>query len=135
MSSMKTMTNMSKYCLNAQFIKSMKDAKTLNVTFSDSELVKPGLRNRTGSPQGDMMGLMNPLSRRSFKLSVNSLSSGGSILYGGIDIGLVLGRKSILKSISHSGETPKRSLGNTSGISHTTGTDSRLGVSELESST
>ncbi|PHT46598.1 hypothetical protein CQW23_15756 [Capsicum baccatum] len=91
------------------------------------------LRNRTGAPNGDTLGLMNPLSRKSFNYSFNSLSSAGAILYGGIEMGYVSKRKSISKSISLLGETLRRSSGNTSGNSHATETDSRFGVSELES--
>ncbi|KAK4737145.1 hypothetical protein R3W88_000842 [Solanum pinnatisectum] len=71
--------------------------------------------NNTGAPHGEILGLMKPLSRRSFNCSFNSLSSAGAILLGGIEIGWVSGRRSIPKSISLSGGTPRRSSGNTSG--------------------
>ncbi|KAF3643598.1 hypothetical protein T459_27589 [Capsicum annuum] len=90
---------------------------------------------RTGVPHRETLGLMNPLSRRSFNYSFNSLSSAGAILYGGIEIGWISRRKSIPKSISLSGETLGRSLGNTCGNSLITKTDSRLRDSELESLT
>ncbi|PHT72241.1 hypothetical protein T459_23026 [Capsicum annuum] len=78
----------------------------------------------------DTLGLMNPLSRRFFNYSFNSLSSVGAILYGRIDTGLVSGRRSILESISLLGGTLGRSSGNTSGNSYANDTDSRLEVSE-----
>ncbi|PHT74100.1 hypothetical protein T459_21377 [Capsicum annuum] len=59
--------------------------------------------NKTGTPYGDILGLMNPLSKRSFNYSFSSLSSTGAILYGKIDIGSVSGRRLMLKSISLSG--------------------------------
>ncbi|PHU30058.1 hypothetical protein BC332_02151 [Capsicum chinense] len=80
MTSMKTMMNMSNYCLNIQFIKSMKAVEALGeLSFL--------CMNKTGVPYGDTLGLMNPLSKRSFNFSFNSLSSAGVILYGEIDTG------------------------------------------------
>ncbi|PHT59525.1 hypothetical protein CQW23_01888 [Capsicum baccatum] len=81
------------------------------------------------------LGLMNPLSKMSFKFSFNSLSLVGAIIYGRIEMGWVSGRRSISKSISLSEETPEKSSGNTSGNYLTTEIDSRFGVSELESLT
>ena len=43
--------------------------------------------DRTGAPQEEILGLMNPLSKRYFNCSFSSLSSAGAILYGGMDIG------------------------------------------------
>ncbi|PHT44817.1 hypothetical protein CQW23_13975 [Capsicum baccatum] len=83
--------------------------------------------NRTGAPHGDILGLINPISRRSFNCSVNFLSFSGAILYGRIEMGWVSGKRSILKSISLSRETPERSSRNASGNSHATDTDSRVG--------
>ncbi|PHU18317.1 hypothetical protein BC332_14012 [Capsicum chinense] len=119
MSSMKTMMNRSKNFLNTRFINSMKYVGALT--------------NRMGAPQGDMLSLMNPIYRRSFKCSFNSLSSSGAILYGRLDIDRVSRRRSIPKLISLSRGTLGRSSGNTYGNSHATDTDSRVGVSELES--
>ena len=58
------------------------------------------LANNTGAPLGDMLGWKKPLSSRSFNCNFNSLSSIGSIIYGGIEIGFVSGSKLIPKSIS-----------------------------------
>ncbi|PHT66191.1 hypothetical protein T459_30616 [Capsicum annuum] len=69
---------------------------------------------------------MNPLSKRSFNYSFNSLSSAGAILYGKIDIGRVSGKRSMPKSISLSGGIPRRSSGKTSEYSFTIGTDSSM---------
>ena len=91
--------------------------------------------NNTGAPHGEILSLMKPLSRRSFNYSFNSLSSAGDILQGVIEIGWVSGKRSIPKSISLSGGTPRRSFGNTSENSQTTGTYSRDGVTRLESLT
>ena len=60
---------------------------------------------KNDSPHGEILGLMKPLSRRSFNFSFNSLTSAGSILYGEIEIGWVSGRRSIPKSISLLGGT------------------------------
>ncbi|PHT65961.1 hypothetical protein T459_30386 [Capsicum annuum] len=126
MSSLKTMTNMSKYFLNKWFIKSMKASGALREPYSLH-------KNKIGAPHRDTLDLMNPLSKRSFNCSFNSLSFVGSILYGEIDMGGVSGRRLILKTISHLGGTPGRFLGNKSRNSHTTNTDSRVGVSEVKS--
>ncbi|KAF3619113.1 hypothetical protein FXO38_33072 [Capsicum annuum] len=128
---MKTMTNMSKYCFNTRFIKSMKAAGALFIHI----LREPSFlrMNKTGAPHGDTLGLINPLSRRFFNYFFNSLSSAGAILYSGIDMGYVSGRRSISKLIPLSKGTPERSSGNISGNSDATDTDSRVGVSELES--
>ncbi|PHU18079.1 hypothetical protein BC332_13774 [Capsicum chinense] len=91
--------------------------------------------NNTRVPHEEMLGLMNPLSKRSFNFSFSSLSSAGAILYGRIDIGLVSGRRSMPKSISLLKGIPERSSRKRSEHSRITGTDSRLGVSELVSLT
>ena len=88
--------------------------------------------NNTSAPYGEILGLMKPLSRRSFNCFFNSLSSAWDIHWGGIEIGWVSGRRSIQKSIFLSGGTPGRPFGNIYGNSQTTGTDSRDGVSRLE---
>ncbi|KAK4708663.1 hypothetical protein R3W88_029588 [Solanum pinnatisectum] len=156
--SIKMMTNKSKYYLNTLFIKSMKATRAFvsyfrDVTISDFELMIAGseiylrkttstlkepfffFTNNTGAPHGEILGLMKPLSKRSFNCSFNSLSSAGAILVERIKMGWVFGRRSISKLISLSGGTPGRSFGNTSGNSFTTRTDSRFGVSEFESLT
>ncbi|PHU09411.1 hypothetical protein BC332_21271 [Capsicum chinense] len=91
--------------------------------------------NRIGVPHGEMLGLMNLLSMRSFNYSFNSLSSARVILYYRIDIGCVSGRRSILKLISLLGGTPGRSSGNTYGNSLTTKIDLRVGASKIKSLT
>ncbi|PHT72062.1 hypothetical protein T459_22847 [Capsicum annuum] len=132
MSPMKTITNMSKYCLNTQFIKYIKAVGELMVVFTHFERTIFLCMNKTGVSYREMLGLMNPSSKRSFNCSFNSLSFTEAILYGGIDMGKVFGIWSIPKSISLMGGTPGRSSKNTSENSFTTGTDSRLGVSKLE---
>ncbi|KAF3668022.1 hypothetical protein FXO37_09738 [Capsicum annuum] len=91
--------------------------------------------NRTVAPYGETLGLMNPLSRRSFNYSFNSLSSAGAILYGRIEIGCISGRRSIPKSISLSRGTPRRSSRNTSRNSLTTKNDSSTEVHKARSDT
>ncbi|PHT75865.1 hypothetical protein T459_19387 [Capsicum annuum] len=91
--------------------------------------------NKTSAPYGEMLGLMNPLSKRFFNCTFNFLSFAGAIQYGGIEIGGVSRRRSMPKSISLSRGIPRRSSGKTSEYSYTTGADSRLGVSELVSLT
>ena len=88
--------------------------------------------NNTGAPHGEILGLMKPLSTRSFNCSFNSLSSAGAILLEGTELGLESRRISIPNLIPLSGETLRRSSGNTFGNSQTTGTDSRDGVSRIK---
>ena len=76
-----------------------------------------------------------PLYKRSFNWYFNSLSSGGVILLGGIEICWVSRRISIQKLISLSGGNSERSSRNIFGNSLTTGTESRVGALELESLT
>ncbi|PHT34572.1 hypothetical protein CQW23_26372 [Capsicum baccatum] len=90
-------------------------------------------KNNIGAPHGETLGQMNPLSMRSFNCSFSSLSSAGDILYGGIDMGRVSGRRSMPKSIPLSRGIPRRSFGMISEYSFTMGTDSILGVLEMES--
>ncbi|PHU15338.1 hypothetical protein BC332_16543 [Capsicum chinense] len=166
MSSMKTMANMSKYCLDTRFIKSIKVARAFvrpkdmtinlsdhtkfknlfwNIRFPELELLITDLKsinilsepyflstNRIGAPHGEMLDLINPLSKRSFNCSFSSLSLDRVILYGKIDMGLVSRRRSIPKLIFLSGGTPRRSSGNTSGNSLTTETNSRVRDSKIE---
>ncbi|PHT42435.1 hypothetical protein CQW23_16460 [Capsicum baccatum] len=87
--------------------------------------------NRTSAPYGDMLGLMNPLSKRSLNCSFNFLSSAGVILYNGMEISWVSKRRSIPKSISLSRGTLERSLGNASGNLHAVDSDSRVRVPKL----
>src|SRR5262249_4571893 len=78
--------------------------------------------NKTGAPQGEVLGLMNPWSNNSCNYSFSSLSSAGAILYGGKEIGAVPATTSIQNSISLSGGNPSNSSGKTSKNSLTTGT-------------
>src|SRR5262249_37601905 len=78
--------------------------------------------NKTGAPQGEVLGLMNPWSSNSCNCSFSSLSSAGAILYGGKEIGVVPATMSIQNSISLSGGSPGNSSGKMSRNSLTTGT-------------
>ncbi|PHT51525.1 hypothetical protein CQW23_05987 [Capsicum baccatum] len=91
--------------------------------------------NKTGAPHRDTLGLINPLSKRSFNYSFNSLSFSGATQYGRIDVGCVSRRRSIPNSISLSRGISGKSSGKTSEYSFTIGTDSRLEVLELVSLT
>ena len=73
------------------------------------------LTNKTGTPQGEKLGLMKLLSINSCNYTLSSLSSVGAIRYGGIEIGVVQGIRSIPKSKSRSGGIPGNSSKNTSG--------------------
>ena len=65
--------------------------------------------NNIGAPNGEILGLMKPLSRRCFNCSFNSLSSAGAILLGEIEIGWESGKRLIPKSISFR-EEPREDL-------------------------
>lgn len=71
--------------------------------------------NKIGAPQGEVIGLMNPLFNRPCNCSFNSFGSIGAIRYRSIDIGCVLITKLISKSISLRGGSSGRSSKNTSG--------------------
>ncbi|KAI3740182.1 hypothetical protein L2E82_30604 [Cichorium intybus] len=77
--------------------------------------------NKTGAPQGEKLGLMNPLLSSSFSWLDNSCISAGANRYGAFATGVAPGIKSILNSTCHAGGTPGRSSGNTSGKSQTSG--------------
>ncbi|GKG26886.1 hypothetical protein Tco_0402589, partial [Tanacetum coccineum] len=79
------------------------------------------LTNKTGAPQGEELGLLNPLSKRSCSCSDNSFISDGANRYGARATGAAPGIKSIWNSTSRVGGRPCKSLGNTSGKSLTIG--------------
>ena len=73
------------------------------------------LTNRTGVPQGETLGLIKPLSNNSSSWTFNYLSSIGTILYGVLEIGVVVGTKSIVNSTSLFGGKLDKSSRKTSG--------------------
>ncbi|PHT50151.1 hypothetical protein CQW23_09898 [Capsicum baccatum] len=75
--------------------------------------------NNTGALHGDILGPMNPFSRKSFNCSFNSHNSAGAILYEVMEIGSVPGSTSIPNSTSRSRGKPRKSSGNTSDNSFT----------------
>ncbi|KAK9143014.1 hypothetical protein Syun_012414 [Stephania yunnanensis] len=84
------------------------------------------LTNNIGAPQGDMLGRMNPNSNNSFSWALCSSNSLGAIFYGGIELSLVPGTKSMMKSISLGSGNLGSSVGKTIENSHTTDTSSIL---------
>ncbi|KAI3783393.1 hypothetical protein L1987_42473 [Smallanthus sonchifolius] len=82
------------------------------------------LMNKTGAPQGDELGLMNPFSNKSSKCFYNSAISVGANLYGASAIGAVPGTRLILNSTSLSGGIPGSLFGKTSENLATTDTSS-----------
>ena len=77
--------------------------------------------NNTGAPQGEVLGLMNPLSSRSCNYAFSSFNSAGAIQYGDIDMGFVPGTSSMLNSTFLLGGKPSSSPRNISANSFTTG--------------
>ncbi|GJU64954.1 hypothetical protein Tco_1246789, partial [Tanacetum coccineum] len=77
------------------------------------------LTNKTSAPQGEELGLMNPLSKSSCNFSNNSFISDGSNRYGARATGAAPGIKSIWNSTSQAGGRPGKSSGNTAGKSRT----------------
>ena len=82
------------------------------------------LTNNTGDLQGDTLGRMNILSNKSCNWIFSSFISAGAIWYGALEIGLVLGNKSITNFTSPFRGKPGKSSGNTSEYSLTTGMSS-----------
>ena len=80
------------------------------------------LTNNTGAPQGDTLGRMKSLSNRSCSCDLSSFSYAGAMQYGSLEMGPVLGSRSIPKSTSRDGGIPGRSSGKTSINSFTMGT-------------
>ncbi|KAJ0715028.1 hypothetical protein HanPI659440_Chr13g0496361 [Helianthus annuus] len=72
------------------------------------------LTNNTGAPQGDTLGLMNPLSSRSWIWDINSCNSDGASRYGAFATGFAPGINSIPNSTFRSGGIPGKSSGKTS---------------------
>ena len=77
--------------------------------------------NNTGAPQDDTLNQMKALSTKSCNCVFNSFSLVGVILYGGIEMGANLGKRSIPNSNSLSDGNLSKSSGNTFENSHTTG--------------
>src|SRR3954468_17347628 len=82
--------------------------------------------NKTGAPQDEELGWINPFCNCSPSCFLSSFSSSTDILYGLFAIGPEPGTKSIRNSTCLSGGIPGNSSGNTSGYSHTIGTLSML---------
>src|SRR4051812_21387199 len=82
--------------------------------------------NKTGAPQDEELGWINPFYNCSPSCFLSSFSSSTDILYGLLAIGPEPGTKSIRNSTSLSGGIPGNSSGNTSGYSLTIGTLSML---------
>ncbi|GKD86278.1 hypothetical protein Tco_1357432, partial [Tanacetum coccineum] len=74
---------------------------------------------KTGAPQGEELGLMNPFSESSCNCSDSSFISDGANRYGARATGAGPGIKSIWNSTGQAGERPGKSSGNTSGKSRT----------------
>ena len=85
--------------------------------------------NKTNAPLGEILGLMNPFTNKSFNGSFNSRNFAGGILHRGIEIGSVSGSISVSNSTSHSEGKMGKSYGSTSGNSFTIGVDYRVGGS------
>lgn len=64
--------------------------------------------------QKDTLGRIKPLSDNSYNCAVSSFNLAGAIQDGAIDIGAILGIKSITNSTSNSGGNPSNSSENTS---------------------
>jgi hypothetical protein len=73
-----------------------------------------------GHPHGDELGLINTFSKKSCNCVLSSANSLGGIRYVLLEIGAVPGLNSITKSTSLYGGNLGKSIGNTSGNSHTT---------------
>src|SRR5215216_6085279 len=82
--------------------------------------------NKTGAPQDEELGCINPFCNCSPSCFLSSFSSSTDILYGLFAIGPEPGTKSIRNSTSLSGGIPGNSSRNTSGYSLTIGTLSML---------
>ena len=72
------------------------------------------LANRTGAPEGEVLGLMKPLSNNSYIWTLSSCNSTGAILCEVIEMGDVPGCNSMIKSTSLYGGNPGSSSGKTS---------------------
>src|SRR3954466_8429570 len=83
--------------------------------------------NRTRQPHGDELGRMDPFANEASSWVFSSANSCGAILYGRLEIGVVLGIRSTMNSTHLSGGIPGSSSRKTSGKSRTTGIYSRSG--------
>ena len=70
--------------------------------------------NNTGAPQGEELGLMNPLSNRSCNCVFSFFNSAGAIRYRAMDIGFIPGMRSMLNYTFLSGGKLGSSPENTS---------------------
>lgn len=61
------------------------------------------LMKKIGVPHGEILSLMNPCSKSSYSRVLRSLSSSGTIRYGGLEIGAIPETKSIANSTSLAG--------------------------------
>ncbi|GKF67561.1 hypothetical protein Tco_0197240, partial [Tanacetum coccineum] len=77
------------------------------------------LTNKTGAPQGEELGLINPLSASSCNCSDNSFISDGANRYGARATGAAPGIKLIWNSTGRARGRPGKSSGNTSRKSQT----------------
>ncbi|GKF46827.1 hypothetical protein Tco_0136629 [Tanacetum coccineum] len=75
------------------------------------------LTNKTGALQGEELGLMKPLSERSYSCSDNSFISDGASRYGARATDAAPGIKSTWNSTDRAGGRPDKSSGNTLGKS------------------
>lgn len=66
------------------------------------------------APQDNTLGLKKPYSNSSYKWILSSLSSSGAILYGALEIGVVLGTKSMVNSTALVSGSLRTSYGNMS---------------------
>src|SRR4051812_34872230 len=78
--------------------------------------------NKTGAPQDEELGWINPFCNCSLSCFLSTFSSSTDILYGLLAIGPEPGTKSIRNSTSLSGGIPGNSSGNTFGYSLTIST-------------
>jgi len=78
------------------------------------------LTKRTGAPQGEALGQINPLLSNSWICFFSSASPIEAMRYGTLKIGAVPGKTLILNSISRIGGSPGRSSGKKSRNSHIT---------------
>ena len=78
------------------------------------------LANKNGAPQGQVLGLMKPLSNNSYIWTLSSCNSNGAILCRVIEMGDVSGCNSIVKATSLYEGNLDSSSGKTSSYSQTT---------------
>ncbi|GJY62818.1 putative reverse transcriptase domain-containing protein [Tanacetum coccineum] len=104
MSSRNTITNLSRYGLHTQFIKSMNTAVLDNqFIFERSSFF---FTNNTGAPHGDELGRIKPFSNNSCSCLDNSFISDGAKRYGARVTGAAPGIRSIRNSTCLGGGSP-----------------------------